>query len=804
MEKVKTVANSKDLNNILWYKNAPQTWDEGLPIGNGRLAAMVLNYDNKDVLTLNHEFLWTGTGRKREMYTTKGALKKTRQLLAEEKYEEATLYAQDYLGRDGDKSKFINRIDSFQPAGSLNVCFGENDPNSLNDSNGSDNLDNNGNTQNEEFKLCKRVLNIKNGVAFSERAISRAFVDKNDRTQKMHGTYIAHSVCENIFARWDNVGCCEVSFTREDDSRIESKTEIIKNRIKYKAKFIDGISFEVDIRLFTDGMLLPSEDRIGVKAASYLIAAVNIATDVFDMEKELKEYDPCNFLADKTDKTEIDKDIWKKTYDSHTEKFYSYMDRVSLSINIDDDSKKAENKEFNTFADMTTAERLEAFRNGSEDENIFSLYLDYGRYLLISSSVCGHLPANLQGKWNNDLDPAWQSDYHFDINLQMCYWLAENGNLTETTSALFDFIDLFEESGRYAAKKIYGCRGILLPLSSDCWGISTPESYRWDIWIGAAPWIAQHYYKHYKYTGDKEFLAERAYPYFKAVAEFYEDYLVKDSNGVYQILPSVSPENTFLENPDIHISLGVSSAMDVQLAYDCLTYAAEAAGDLQIDEGPAKHWLELRDKLPDFKIGSDGRLLEWNMEMYEKEPGHRHLSHLYGVFPSDLFTPERNKEQFEAAKKSLKFRLSHLGGHTGWSRAWVACLYARMGNGEEFYKHTRYLIDNFSTVSLLDLHPPRIFQIDGNLGGAEAIIQALVHCRDGKICVLPALPERWQSGEIKGIKTVGGHTVSFKWNNGMVKSLKIDFGFEDYAVLDINGGSFKLCKANGLKQKLSF
>lgn len=785
------VISDKNLNNVLWYQNTPHTWDEGLPIGNGRLAAMVLNYDDCDVLTLNHEFLWTGTGRDREMYTTKGALEKTRKLLAEEKYEEATLYAQDYLGRDGDKSKFINRIDSFQPAGSLTVSFGSKKENNIN------------------CKLCKRVLDIKNGVALSERELA-----DDKASEKICGTYIAHSVGENIFCRWDNVNSCEVSFEREADSRIESETEILKNGIRYNGKFIDGTGFLVDIRLFTDGTLCPAENSIKINDASYLVAGINIATDVFDMDKELKSYDPISFIANNSgkiveaDKTgdlsvdilKADNNIWDKIYNSHTEKFFSYMDRVDLKINADTSDTEL-NK---SFENMTTEQRLEAFRAGSDDENIFSLYLNYGRYLLVSSSVCGHLPANLQGKWNNDLNPSWESDYHFDINLQMCYWLAENGNLSETTSALFDFIDLFEENGRYAAKKIYGCRGILLPLSSDCWGISTPESYCWDIWIGAAPWIAQHYYKHYKYNGDMDFLAERAYPYFKAMAEFYEDYLIEDFNGTYQIMPSVSPENTFLENPDIHISIGVSSAMDVQLAYDCLSYAIEAATDLQVDEKSVKRWSELRDNLPEFKIGSDGRLLEWNKEMYEREPGHRHLSHLYGVFPSDLFTPERNKEQFEAAKKSLEYRLSHLGGHTGWSRAWVACLYARMSNGEKFYKHTRYLIDNFSTVSLLDLHLPRIFQIDGNLGGAEAIIQALIHCRDGKVCVLPALPKEWKNGEIKGIKTVGGHTVSFKWSDGKVKTINFEFGFEDNAVLDIGGKTYELNKANGLKQQLSF
>lgn len=722
--------------NKIWYKTASELWDQGLPIGNGRLAAMVLNQYSEDVLTLNHEGLWVGSNVSREIYSSAdNALEKVRGMLSDGEYEKATLYATDNLGRNAGDTNKINRTDSYQPVGNLHI--------KLND-----------------LTLSKRELSLENGIVTVKR--------ESDRCE-CTGRIFAHCIDEKIYGIWKGAISGEIFIERAFDENASESVDVSDGCICYSVEFKDKTAFEVSVKIHTDGAMTKKSNKINIENGKYLIIVVDVQLlNNKYIEKNaplaLESYDKDN-IADKAESTMI----------QHAEHFSSYMKRLSLKIDCDK-------------VDLPTDERLAAFKNGSADENMFALYLNYARYLMISSSICAKLPINLQGKWNNDLQPAWNSDYHFDINLQMAYWIAENGNLSEMTSSLFDYIDSFNDSARKAAKRIYGCNGILLPLSSDARGIASMDSYGWDIWIGAAPWIAQHYYKHYEYTGDTKFLKERAYPYFDAVVEFYEDYLVCDKDGVYQITPSISPENSFLENKDIHISLCISSAMDVQLAYDCFTYAIKAAEILKIDSDKTERRKQIRENLPDFKIGSDGRLLEWNKEFKEKEPGHRHLSHLYGVFPSNIFTPERNTEQFSAAQKSLDFRLKHLGGHTGWSRAWCACLYARFGRASEFYKHIRYLIDNFSTSSLLDLHPPRIFQIDGNLGGAEAILQALLQCNDGKIYLLPALPENWQDGEINGIKTVGGHTVSFKWTKGKVRELNIEYGFEDEVIFKFNDG----------------
>lgn len=390
----------------------------------------------------------------------------------------------------------------------------------------------------------------------------------------------------------------------------------------------------------------------------------------------------------------------------------------------------------------------------------------------------------MQGKWNDSLIPPWNCDYHFDINLQMNYWMAEPAGMPECAETLIRYVRSFLDSGREAAERLYGCRGVYLPIQTDAWGVSTPEAYGWAVWIGAAPWIARHLWDHYRYSGDKEYLKNEAYEFFTAVAEFYEDYLQRDEQGVCQILPSQSPENAIPEAGCFPVLIDQSAAMDVQLCYDALTCAIRSAGILGVDPDKAARWKELRDHLPPFAIGSDGRLMEWQKEYAEREPGHRHLSHLYGLYPSDLFTPDTRPEQYAAAIRSLQYRLSHGGGHTGWSRAWVSCLSARLGNGEEFYRHYTALIQDFATVSLLDLHPPRIFQIDGNLGAVAAGIEAVVSCYGDTAHLLRGLPAEWGTGHLNGVKIPGGHKISVSWENGQLSKLSVIMGFEPEARLE--------------------
>ena len=726
------------MNTKMRYRTQSREWMEGLPIGNGRLAAMIWGNEQKDTVDLNHEWLWRGTNRNRKIIPAAERLASVRSLLKKGDFYNATLEANKYFGGDGGVSSKKGRVDPYQTAGFLEFELGG------------------------RAKFEWRELDIENGVCRVSRKTSETSVISE-----------FFASCENglVMSKWhssDNSGrfSCGISHSRVEDKDAVYKITAQDNKLVFDCAFEGGIKYRLISEIQTDGSCRPAKNRINIEGASYVRCMTNIATSVFDLENEIKKY-PLDF------------DGFESEKNRHIAKFSEITGRVALEI--DEDS---------ALCELSIEERLAGIREGRRDNGISALYFNFGRYLMVSSSVCGDLPANLQGKWNDRTDPPWESDYHFDINLQMNYQMAENCNMPECANALLKYLESFYESGAEAAMGLYGCRGIYLPIQTDAWGISTPESCGWAVWIGAAPWFSQHFWRRYIYSGDVDYLRNRAYRYLKAVAEFYEDYLVEDENGVFQIMPSQSPENTFKEaqgEAGMPVSICVSAAMDVQLAYDALGYAIEAAKILKIDEERVKIWEDMRGRLPDFKIGPDGRLLEWDEGKTETEPGHRHLSHLYGVYPSDLFTSRTRTAHYRAARKSLEFRLSRGGGHTGWSRAWVACLQARFGNPEGFYEHFIALIRDFATVTLLDLHPPGIFQIDGNFGAVSALIESVISFTDDTLYLLRSLPEQWSGGSLRGIKIPGGHIVSVWWKNGSAEVVKIRMGRGGALKAKING-----------------
>lgn len=710
------------MNQKLWYTSPAREWKEGLPVGNGRLAAMVLGYPQIERIALNHEWLWRGIHRNRDNEVQSHHLKKVRELLLAGQYEEGTLLANQAFGGKGGVSGEEGRVDPYQPAGDF------------------------------YFKLdhgpitgYRRELDLDTAIVT---------ISYNADGIEIKRQILAH-LTENLIiiriASQEGTIGGEFWLDRIDDEGCLLKKEIQDNAILMSGKFIDGIEFCVQATISTRGgrTVATGENKIQVTDAEEIIVFINMGTSA-------KGQDP----MDECSAYPISKIGWDELKEKHIKEYRNHYGKLSMEIPVEEN-------------DLSTDKRLQKYRDGTEDPGLPLLYFNFGRYLLCAASANGELPANLQGKWNEDLDPPWQSDYHHDVNLQMCYWPAEAGHLQEYTEALFKHIERFVPHGKKAARDLYGCDGVYFPIQTDAWGRSTPESYGWAVWIGAAGWLAQHMWWHYEYGQDLTFLQDRAYPFIKEVAAFYETYLIEDEDGIMQIVPSQSPENRFVGSGDLPVSLGVSATMDIQIIMEVLSHCIEASKILGIDEEKRKVWQDILNKLPKMKIGSKGQLLEWNEEFEEVEPGHRHISHLYGLYPGDLITPDRTPDLFEAARTSLELRLKEGGGHTGWSRAWTACCFARLGNGDRAWEHLKALIADFATDSLLDLHPPAIFQIEGNLGGTAAILEMLFQSYHGELDFLPALPKAWPNGKITGLRGRGGYTVNIEWEDGILKQAEI-------------------------------
>ncbi len=741
----------------LWYRQPAADYKNGLPIGNGRLAAMILGYPGTERIALNHEWLWRGVNANREPEQNSHLLAHVRELLLAGKYEEATKAGNGAFGGGGGvKAKEKpSRVDPYQPAGDLMLAF-----------------------HHDETRDYYRELDLDNGVAMV------GYHTENGAVRREH---LADAAGNRIMVciEADFPLHLDVSLSRTEDPECFLHFDSHDNRLTMDGHFHQGISFRVETELAVcDGTRNVQDHTLHIQSARKIVLGINIGTSA-------KGESPAQECA-RFPLAETSWEALKATHTAEHKKRFS-----TLSVEIDQDESA-----------LPVDERLENLRNGQNDPWLHLMYFQFARYLMVASTAAGDLPPNLQGKWNEDLNPAWSCDYHQDVNLQMNYWAAEPANLSPAVDHLVRLVERFVPHGRKAARDLYGCRGIYLPIQTDVWGRCTPESYGWAVWIGAGPWLAQHLWWHYEYSADTAFLADHAYPFFKELALFYEDYLVEDESGTLQIMPSQSPENRFVKGGDFPVSLCISSTMDVLLAEHVFNYAAEAARILGIETDKQDYWRSLASRLPDPGIGSEGQLLEWDREFEEAEPGHRHFSHLLGLYPGDRFDPKTTPQWWRAAEVSLEKRLANEGGHTGWSRAWTACLYARLGRAEDAWQHLTHLITDFATDTMLDLHPPRLFQIEGNFGGAAAVVEMLLQSYNGVIHLLPALPQAWPSGRVNGLRARGGYTIDIEWRRqGSLAEAAIHAalagncrvaGLEDrYNVLDEAGNTVSTWREDG-------
>lgn len=754
----------------LRFTSFGEQWEQGLPIGNGRIAAMVWGAQDTDCISLNHEWLWSGDFKDRECEEGAHFLPYVRDYLKKGQNFKATALAAIAFGGNGGISPLKRRMDSYKPAGDILLHHPHADK-------------------------VERRLELNGGVVQSEKKTGQGVLKLES---------FCHGEREIFAARWTAEKPMDVclEFARPQEDGVNVTLEMTEQGLCFCCDGGSGIAFQVKVRWETDARVTLYDGKAQLSGMTYLVLWGNIGSSHAGIEQELARA-PLGGDFD-------------ELLCSQRQLFAQEMRRNTLELW--DDGTDA-------LTELSVEERKQRVAEGKPDAQLAGLFARFGVYLMVAGSLCAELPLNLQGKWNHELIPKWNSDYHLNINLQMNYWFTDTLCMDRYSRQMTDYVLRLLPKARIAAQRMYGCRGVVYPLNSDIWANVTAEAYNYAVWIAGAGWLASHFWRSWQHTGDDEYLRSYAYPFFREAARFYEDYIVIDEQGVAQLMPSQSPENKYEGCGYFPVSMCISSAMDVQVAYEALTYASEAAQHLGVDAEDAVRWEELRDRLPDFRIGKDGRLLEWDTDdKIEVEKGHRHVSHLYGVYPASLFTPEQRRAQFDAARRSLEYRLAHSGGYTGWSSAWSACLYARFLDGEKVLENLRHLMTKQSSRTLLDLHPdfypasrnmvkkpsdepllftapeenpPMIFQIDGNMGATAAVLEALVQYRGGVIFLLPAVPEEWQHGRVAGVRVPGGHCLEFAFDEGTVTECTVILGPSGRAELAGFGENGSILEVNG-------